>query len=69
MAAILRKKHHLRVSRETTRRILSQLDPVAVAARSRHRLIRRTYVSRGPNYAWHVDGYDKLRPYGFAISG
>lgn len=69
MAAILRQKYHLRASCETTRQILGQLDPLGVAARARHRLIRRSYVSRGPNQTWHVDGYDKLRPYGFAISG
>ena len=23
----------------------------------------------GPNFAWHVDGYDKLKPYGFPIHG
>ena len=23
----------------------------------------------GPNYLWHVDGYDKLKPFGMAISG
>lgn len=22
---------------------------------------------QGPNYVWHLDGYDKLKPYGFAI--
>ena len=22
---------------------------------------------QGPNYVWHMDGYDKLKPYGFAI--
>ena len=20
-----------------------------------------------PNFVWHLDGYDKLKPYGFAI--
>ena len=23
----------------------------------------------GPNYCWHLDGYDKLKPYGFPIHG
>ena len=26
-------------------------------------------VSVGPNYLWHIDGYDKIKPYGFAIHG
>ena len=24
---------------------------------------------QGPNFVWHLDGYDKLKPYGFAIHG
>ena len=31
--------------------------------RSRHRLRRRVYRSKWPNYLWHVDGYDKLKPF------
>lgn len=23
----------------------------------------------GPNFIWHIDGYDKLKPYGFCIHG
>ena len=30
---------------------------------------KREYTSPGPNYCWHVDGYDKLKPYGFPIHG
>ena len=26
-------------------------------------------MSSGPNYLWHIDGYDKLKPFGFAIHG
>ncbi|XP_055010791.1 uncharacterized protein LOC110155161 [Boleophthalmus pectinirostris] len=31
--------------------------------------VMRVYTSDGPNHVWHVDGYDKLKPYGFGISG
>ena len=24
-------------------------------------------VNKGPNFVWHCDGYDKLKPFGFAI--
>ena len=24
---------------------------------------------QGPNYVWHTDGLDKLKPYGFAVHG
>ena len=27
------------------------------------------YFSRGPNWAWHIDGFDKLKSYGFPIHG
>uniref|UniRef100_A0A096M0Z2 Integrase core domain-containing protein n=1 Tax=Poecilia formosa TaxID=48698 RepID=A0A096M0Z2_POEFO len=27
------------------------------------------YYSRGPNYVWHMDGYDKLKPFGIGING
>ena len=30
---------------------------------------RRLYFGRGPNWVWHIDGYDKLKPYGFNIHG
>lgn len=26
-------------------------------------------VIQGPDFVWHLDGYDKLKPYGFAIHG
>ncbi len=25
--------------------------------------------SQGPNHVWHIDGYDKLKPFGFPIHG
>ena len=37
--------------------------------RSRRRLRRRVYTAKGPNYLWHIDGYDKLKPFGFCIHG
>lgn len=55
--------------RETVRLLLRLMDGGGVDLRARHRLRRRVYVSRGPNYVWHIDGYDKLKPYGICISG
>ena len=57
------------VDRETIRRILQVLDPEGVRTRARHKLRRRKYISKGPNYIWHIDGYDKLKPFGFCIHG
>ena len=48
---------------------MKSLDPEGVTLRSGHKLRRRTYRSQGPNFIWHIDGYDKLKPFGFAIHG
>ena len=34
-----------------------------------YRLKWRQYGSKGPNYIWHTDGYDKLKPFVFCIHG
>ena len=57
------------VHRETIRLVLKVLDPEGVQSRKRHRFKRRKYLSLGPNYLWHMDGYDKLKPFGFGIHG
>lgn len=59
----------LNVTKETVRVVLRELDPVGTEMRKRRRLRRRDYISKGPNYCWHMDGYDKLKPYGIAIHG
>ncbi|VDI80797.1 Hypothetical predicted protein [Mytilus galloprovincialis] len=61
--------HGLKVTRESIRHILKLVDPRGVEMRSKHRLIRRKYFSQGPNYCWHIDSYDKLKPYGLCING
>lgn len=57
------------IARDTVRHILLFMDKEGVQERARRRLKRRKYVNPGPNFVWHVDGYDKLKPYGFAIHG
>ena len=57
------------VDRETVRVIMKALDPEGVERRSQHRLVRRKYHASGPNFIWHIDGYDKLKPFGFCIHG
>ena len=46
-----------------------QLDPEGCELRRAHRLRRRVYHNAGPNVVRHVDGYNKLKPYGFPICG
>ena len=57
------------VDRETIRTILKALNSEGVLLRAAHKLQRRVYVSNGANEIWHIDGYDKLKPFGFAIHG
>lgn len=56
-------------SRDMVRLAIKILQPHLVRDRQRRRLHRRSYVNPGPNFCWHVDGYDKLKPFGFAIHG
>lgn len=57
------------VSHETVRLLLKIIDPDGVTCRKRRRLRRRQYFNEGPNFMWHVDSYDKLKPYGICING
>lgn len=43
------------------------IDPEGVERRKRRRLKRRRYSNPGPNFLWHVDGWDKLALFGFFI--
>ena len=49
--------------------ILFSLDCVGVEHQHSRRLLRRAYHAKGANYIWHLDGYDKIKQFGFAISG
>ena len=49
--------------------LLHILDEDGVRCRKRRRLCRRQYVNPGPDFSWHIDGYDKLKPFGFPIHG
>ena len=48
---------------------LKVVDPEGVELRRKHKLRQSLYRSAGPNSCWHIDGYDKLKPYGFPIHG
>ena len=60
--------HEHLVRKEDVRFILKESDPAGVALRRTRRLMRRTYNVPDPNHIWHLDGYDKLKPYGLCIS-
>ena len=59
----------IQVQRSVDAKALAILDPEGCARRSRHRLKRRKYITRGPNDTWHADGNDNLKSFGFYIHG
>lgn len=59
----------IRVPRLIVQELLREMDPDGVSSRKAHRLKRREYSNPGPNFAWHQDGYDKLKPFGFPMHG
>ena len=63
------RKRGIFIPIHTVRKAIREIDPEGVRLRRMKRLRRRTYVNPGPNFVWHIDGYDKLKPYGFAIHG
>lgn len=65
----LRCKYGVVVKRDTVMHLLREIDPDGTELRRARRLKRRVYTSPGPNHCWHIDGYDKLKPYGLPIHG
>ena len=49
------------------KQIVKQLDPDSV--KLRRRLHRRRYVVDEPNFVWHLEGHDKLKPFCVSIHG
>ncbi|KAI2647993.1 Retrovirus-related Pol polyprotein [Labeo rohita] len=64
------RQHHLylKLKKAMVREIQISLDPSGVEERRGRRLRRRHYGVPGPTYLWHMDSYDKLKPYGIAIN-
>ena len=65
----LRRKYKLNVTRDLIMRYVRVIDPEGVNNRRKRRLKRRKYTNLGPNFLWHIDGWDKLAPFGFYIHG
>ena len=63
------RREGFQVSRNKVALIVRELDPEGVECRRKKYLKRRLYFARGPNWVWHIDGYDKLMPYGFSLHG
>ena len=50
MTQSLQVDHQLVVGRERARELLKRCDPDGIALKSKHKLKRRRYVNKGPNY-------------------
>ncbi|XP_053398073.1 uncharacterized protein LOC123523442 [Mercenaria mercenaria] len=66
MTRRLLSSHGIVASRKQWLRFQRELDPEGVRLRQ---FTHRIYINKGPNYLVHIDGYDKLKPYGFLIHG
>ncbi|WAR17141.1 hypothetical protein MAR_031735 [Mya arenaria] len=57
------------VTQETIRELLHIFYPNGIKHRQQRRLQGSLYLNLGPNYLWHIDGYDGLKPFGICIHG
>ena len=55
------------VRKHNVRLLVKELDPKGIMLKNRRRLRRRKYSNSGSSCTWHIDGYDKLKYYGFSI--
>ena len=57
----------IQIPRNLVQILQKQLDPAGTHLRRRNRLKRRVYSNIGPDLSWHIDGHDKIKPFGFPI--
>ena len=69
MKNVISRKYHTNVSYERVRQCLLRLDPYGVQLRSKNVIRRRVYNTNGPCDVIHVDGFDKLKKWVFALHG
>ena len=51
----------IRIPGDIVLQMMCEIDPEGVRQRKAQRLVRHRYYAQGPNFVWHVDGYDKLK--------
>ena len=49
--------------------LLGTIDYEGTMERKSRTLKHKIYLNKGPNYMWHADRYDKLKPYRITIHG
>ena len=59
----------IRIPRKFVQMFLKEIDPAGCERHRQHSIKRRQYVNPGLDFAWHIDGYDKLKPWEFLIDG
>ena len=47
--------------------ILKEIDPVGCKPLRQHSIRRGQYTNPGLDFTWHIDDYNKLKPWGFPI--
>ena len=63
------KRQNILVRKKDVRKAILELNAEGVQQRRRRKLVSRIYRNLGPNYIWHIDGHDKLKPFGFSVHG
>ncbi|KAK2821902.1 hypothetical protein Q5P01_021967 [Channa striata] len=69
--SVLSSIHNFHISERHLKRILSLRGYSRRKAYSGGLSLRRrhNYFSKGPNFIWHLESYDKLKPYGIRVNG
>ncbi len=57
------------IPRAVVKAMVKEIAPDGVAVGKKHKLHQRIYTNSGPNFACHIDGHQKLKPWGFPIHG
>eukprot|EP00794_Sanderia_malayensis_P002664 gene2664-3081_t len=67
MSEIVNLRYSTRISKESVRKALKEVDPDGVEERRGRVLKRKIYETNGPNDVYHIDGNDKFKQWGFYI--
>ena len=59
----------IRIPRKFVQMFLQEIDPAGCERRRQHSIRGRQYINPGPDFTRHIDGYDKLKSWGFPIHG
>ena len=69
MHQTLKQSYEVHVPRDDVMQILKEIEPNGTEGQKWKKLRRQKYFSAGSNATWHMDSFDKLKPYGFPTHG